>query len=103
MIMNRTDMEINPDVASPAMGLNDNLNFLGKELHVQTENVQSDAPCIRTQVFFHGRVVHTVKYEYSNDLKNSLNLTKIRDRMHKQHRNVIEKIHRQQLKYRKRS
>lgn len=103
MIMNRMDMEINSDVASPAMGLNDNLNFLGKELHVQTENVQSDVPCIRTQVFFHGRVVHTAKYEYSNEVKDSLNLTKIRDLMHKQHMNVIEKINKQQLKYQKQS
>ena len=96
-------MGINPDVASPAMGLNNNLNFLGKELHVQTEIVQSDAPCIRTQVFFHGRVVHTAKSEYSNELKNSLNLTKIRDLMLKQHMNVMEKINKQQLKYQKRS
>ena len=79
MLMNQSDTKIQSNTVNPAMGLNDNLNFLGKELHVQTENVQSSVPCIRTQVFFHGRVVHTAKYEYSTEQCDSLGLSKIRD------------------------
>jgi len=101
--MNRSDMKNQSNAANPAMGLNDNLNFLGKELHIQTENVQSSAPCIRTQVFFHGRVVHTVKYEYSTGKRDSLSLSKIRELMHEQHIRVIEKISEQQTKYQKKS
>ena len=97
--MNQLDMKIPPNVASSAMGLNDNLNFLGKELHVQTENVQSSVPCIRTQVFFHGRVVYTAKYEYSSESSNPLDLLKIRDLMHEQHMRVIKKINEQEAKY----
>lgn len=92
-------MQIQSNVASPAMGLNDNLNFCGKELHVQTEHVQSSAPHIRTHVFFQGRVVHTTRYEYSNDEQDSINLVEIRKLMHRQHMAVIEKISKQQAKY----
>lgn len=98
---NRTDMGIQPNVVSTAMGLNDNLNFLGKELHVQTEHVQSSSPCILTQVFFHGRVIYTTKCEYASETPDAHNLVKIRDLMHKQHMKVMERIGEQQAKYQK--
>ncbi|MBN2321139.1 MAG: hypothetical protein JXR49_18815 [Acidobacteria bacterium] len=103
MDMNRAHMRIQPEAASQAMGLNDNLNFLGKELHVQTENVQSSAPCILTQVFYHGRVIHTAKCEYSTETRDSRDLVKIRDLMVKQHMKVIERIGEQEAKHQKRS
>jgi hypothetical protein len=103
MFMNRAEMETPASVASPAMGLNDNLNFLGKELHVQTENIQSSAPCILTQVFLRGRVIHTAKYEYGNGTQNPRNLAEIRDLMQKQHDKVIERIHERQANYHKRT
>jgi hypothetical protein len=103
MLRNRSDTKIQSNAANPAMGLNDNLNFLGKELHIQTENVQSSAPYIRTQVFFHGRVVHTAKYEYSTEKRDSPDVLRIRELMHKQHMRVIKKISEQQVKYQKQS
>lgn len=84
------------------MGLNDNLNFLGKELHVQTENIQSSSPCILTQVFFHGRVIHTAKHEYTAEIGRSPDLAKIRNLMVRQHMKVVGRISAQQAKYRKR-
>ena len=103
MTMDRTHMGIQSNVASPAMGLNDSLNFLGKELHVQTENVPSSTPCILTQVFFNGRVIHTAKSEYAAGERDSHNLAKIRDLMVKQHMRVIERISEQQAKHQNRS
>jgi hypothetical protein len=101
--MNRPDIQMRTDVASAAMGLNDNLNFLGKELHVQTENVQSSVPCILTQVFLHGRVIHTTKYEYAAELAGSSDLVKIRELMCRQHTKVMDRINQQQAKYQQRS
>jgi hypothetical protein len=43
------------------MGLNDNRVFLGRELHIQTENVRFPAPHIVTQVFSGGRILLTRK------------------------------------------
>ena len=103
MTLDRTDRGIPSKMASPAMGLNDNLNFLGKELHVQTENVPASTPCILTQVFFHGRVIHTAKSEYATEAGGSHNLAKIRDLMVKQHMKVIERISEQRAKYQNRS
>jgi predicted peptidase len=103
MVMYKRDTETRSGVKSPAMGLNDNIDFLGKELHVQTENVDATVPCILTQVFFRGRVIQTVKHEYPTEIRNHNNFSKIHDLMHTQHKDVMEKISRQQEKYRKQS
>ena len=96
-------MQIQSDVASPAMGLNDNLMFCGKVLHIQTEKISSSVPCILTHVFFQGRVIHTTRHEYSNEDHKSDNWVEIRKLMHKQHVGVIEKISKQQAKYQEQS
>jgi hypothetical protein len=103
MVMYKRDMETQFGVKSPAMCLNDNIDFLGKELHVQTENVDTTVPCILTQVFFHGRVIQTVKHKYPTEVCNQNNFSKIHDLMHTQHMDVIKKINGQQEKYRKQS
>ena len=82
----------------PYMSLNDNMSFQGRELHVQTENVQSSPPCIRTHVFSRGRIIHTKTFAFDSDVKDWNDFGKIRDMMQKQHRNVIEKIAQQQSK-----
>ena len=86
-------------VANPTTGLNDNINFLGKELHVQTENVPSTVPYIRTQVFFRGRVIYTAKHELAPDTDGWNDFNKIRELMNAQHLKVIDKISRQKAKY----
>lgn len=42
-------------------GLNDNVDFLGRQLHVQTERIGFPAPQIVTQVFNNGRIVFSKK------------------------------------------
>ena len=96
-------MEFQSGAACATMGFNDNLDFFGKVLHIQTEKVQSAAPCILTQVFYRGRVIHTAKFEYSTDSLDFNDFEKIRNLMHAQHLKVIEKISRQQEKYQKQS
>ena len=103
MTMKQEDMQIQSNVVSPAMGLNDNLNFCGRILHIQTENVKSSTPCILTHVFSQGRVIYTARHEYSNDDHKSDNWVEIRKLMHKQHVGVIEKISKQQAKYQEQS
>lgn len=83
---------------SSAMSLNDNLNFLGKELHIQTENVQSDNPHIRTHVFSSGRVIHTKILAFPVSLMQSRDLNEIHRLMQAQHCEIIDKIYRQQSK-----
>lgn len=81
---------------SSAMSLNDNLDFLGKELHVQTESIQTDTPHIRTHVFSGGRVIHTKILAFPADLVKSRDLNAIRRLMQAQHCEIIDKIYRQQ-------
>jgi hypothetical protein len=100
MAMDGSDKSIQHGVRSPIMSLNDNLDFFGKDVHVQTENVDSTDPYIVTQVFLHGRVVQTTKYEYPDEVRNRNEVVKIHDLMRMQHMEVIEKINRQQEKYR---
>jgi len=96
-------MEFQSGVTTPMMGLNDNINLFGKELHVQTENVKSEKPCILTQVFFHGRVVYTQKNEYLEENREFKDFDKIRDMMRAQHLMVMGKIIRKQAMFQKKS
>ena len=83
---------------SSAMSLNDNLDFMGKALHIQTENVQSEIPHIRTHVFSKGRVIHTKILAFPADLIKSGDPNQIRRLMQSQHCEIIDKISRQQSK-----
>ena len=85
---------------SPTMSLNDNLNFLGKELHIQTENVHTGSLCIRTHVFTGGKIIHTTKSTLSSDTLDLGDFDKIRNLMQSQHKKVIDKIVKQQSKHR---
>ncbi len=76
----------------PAMGLNDKLDFMGRQLHIQTENTGSNAACIVTQVFCNGRVFFTAKSEYPAELGKAQDIKLIQDLMRAQHFTVIEKI-----------
>ena len=81
-----------PASAIPSMGLNDNLVFMGKELHVQTENKGSSALCILTQVFLKGRVIFSTRSEIPFDFHEMHDYGKIQTLMHTQHSQVIQKI-----------
>ena len=82
-----------PSPCIPAtMGLNDNLDFMGRQLHVQTENTRSPGMCIVTQVFSNGRVVFSTKSEYPPGVCESQEFSQIQALMRAQHFRVIEKI-----------
>ena len=67
-------------------GLNNNVEFMGKQLHVQTEGIGSPATFVVTQIFSNGRVVFSKKSECSHDLNEIQNL------MHNQHSQVIQDL-----------
>jgi hypothetical protein len=74
------------------MGLNDNLDFLGTRLHIQTENAKHPIQCIVTQVFSKGRIVFSKKSEYPAGLCATKNPDKIQELMRMQHFQVIQDI-----------
>jgi len=75
-----------------AMGLNDNLDFFGKELHVQTENAGFPIPRIITQVFSSGRIILSRKSEYPADVHQAADPEQIQELMRIQHYRVIREI-----------
>jgi hypothetical protein len=82
----------NPASAVPATGLNDNLEFLGRQLHVQTEHLEYPVARIVTQVFCNGRVMRSKKSEYSADIREARDISKIQQLMNVQHYQVIREI-----------
>jgi len=77
---------------TPVSGLNDNLEFLGKQLHVQTEKIGFPAGRIVTQVFCGGRVVFSKKTNYTAVASGSDDTDHIRELMQSQHLLVIKGI-----------
>jgi hypothetical protein len=78
--------------ATPATGLNDNLEFMGRQLHVQTEHMEYPVARIVTQVFCNGRVMRSKKSEYSAEIRESRDNNKIQQLMNAQHYQVIREI-----------
>ncbi len=78
--------------AAPATGLNNNLDFMGRLLHVQTEHLEYPVARIVTQVFCNGRVMLSKKSEYSADIRESHDIVKIQQLMNAQHYQVIQEI-----------
>jgi hypothetical protein len=76
--------------AQPAPGLNDNVDFMGKRLHIQTESIGSQKPFIVTQVFTNGRVIFSKKTEYPSALYDSY--SELQNMMRMQHVQVMQKI-----------
>lgn len=73
-------------------GLNDNLEILGKHLHIQTENTGFPTVRIVTQVFCGGRVILSRKTDHVSDAGDDGNTTLLRKRMNAQHSQVIKEI-----------
>ena len=73
-------------------GLNDNLEFMGKQLHVQTENVRFPAAHVVTQVFFRGKVILSKKSDYPVEVHEIGDIDKMQELMHTQHSQVIKDI-----------
>jgi hypothetical protein len=74
-----------------APGLNDSLEFMGRQLHVQTEKTGFPVPRIVTQVFSNGRVVLSRKSDILPDPE-SWKFAKIQELMRSQHFQTIQEI-----------
>jgi hypothetical protein len=77
-------------------GLNSSLEFMGKQLHVQTERIGYPTPRIVTEVFSNGRVVFSMKSEIPVEGPESQESAKIEDRMRTQHLQTIQEIEEKQ-------
>jgi len=73
-----------------APGLNNNLEFMGKHLHVQTERIGSPTPRIVTQVFSNGRVVFSKRSEIAEI--ESQEFTRVEELMRTQHLQTMREI-----------
>jgi hypothetical protein len=85
---------MNGDIPMPApvSGLNDNLEFMGRQLHIQTENAGIPATRIVTQVFCGGRVILSRKTDHPSIMGDSGAIANIRDLMNSQHLQIIKEI-----------
>jgi hypothetical protein len=93
------NMKEHTSEASPASlvpGLNDNVEFMGRQLHVQTEYAGFPAAHVITQIFCRGRVVLTRKSGCQPGISDSGTSDKIRELMHSQHCRIIQEIRNKQ-------
>ena len=81
-----------PLAGTPAPGLNDNLVFMGKDLHIQTEDTGDAGHCITTQVFCEGRVILSTKSAYASSGQELQSASQRVELMRAQHFNVIREI-----------
>jgi len=81
-----------PAPSTPMMGLNDNLEFMGKALHIQTENLGFTGRRITTQVFCNGKVILSANSEYPPTIRDRNDQSQVRELMRKQHFNVIREL-----------
>ncbi|NLT65898.1 MAG: hypothetical protein GXX84_04775 [Acidobacteria bacterium] len=72
-------------------GLNDNVEFMGKLLHIQTEKIGFPKPHIVTQVFCNGRILASNKSEISPPLNGSPVRT-VQDLMQEQHLRTLREL-----------
>lgn len=73
-------------------GLNDNMEFLGRCLHVQTEHMDLPKSHIVTQVYSNGRILLSKKKECSPDIHGSQNFAGIQTMMREQHYKILQEI-----------
>jgi hypothetical protein len=76
----------------PAVGLNNNLEFMGRQLHVQTEYIDMPIGRIVTQVFCGGRILLSRKLECPPEAPESRDTQLLQRTMNEQHHQVIREI-----------
>jgi flagellar biosynthesis protein FlhG len=81
-----------PAVTVTATGFNDNLVIMGRELHVQTEDMGCEARCITTQVFWEGHVILSTRADYPAMTRTPQESSQVIEWMRIQHFNVIREI-----------
>ena len=84
--------------AMPTMGLNDNFDFMGRGLHIQTEDLGDGGHYITTNVFCDGRVILSTKSEYPAALRDPKYSSQMVELMRAQHFNVIRELENRKMK-----
>jgi len=87
-----------PVPCSPVQGMNDNIEFLGRQLHIQTEDTGLPRKCITTQVFLNGRVVHSTRQQYGAPGSSMPDREQISELMRSQHLSVMREIEGQKMR-----
>jgi len=82
----------------PVTGLNDNVEFLGRQLHIQTEFIELPNSHIVTQVFSNGRVLLSRKSEFPSGNPQSLDIHELQRAMNAQHRQALQEISEKQAR-----
>jgi len=82
----------------PVTGLNDNLEFMGRRLHIQTEHMELPVARIVTQVFSNGRVLLSKKMECPADIHEPHDVGRIQKLMSAQHYQVLQEIEAKQAR-----
>jgi hypothetical protein len=90
--LNKKNMNGDIPMPAPVSGLNDNLEFMGRQLHIQTENTGLPPIRIVTQVFCGGRVILSRKTDHTSITGDSGAINNLRDLMNSQHYQIIKKI-----------
>jgi flagellar biosynthesis protein FlhG len=93
-VMNSADREVGTEseiltAMTPIVGLDDRLEFKGKQLRIKTDNMGYTGRCITTQVFCEGRVILSTKSDYAPVLQDADYTNHIKALMRKQHFDVI--------------
>ena len=85
--------ESSEGIAQPTRvpGLNDNLEFMGRQIHIQTESAGFPEARIVTQVFSKGKVLFSRKTDYAA-ADDSGGTARIQELMNSQHIQVIKEI-----------
>jgi flagellar biosynthesis protein FlhG len=81
-----------PAPTTPVMGFNDSLEYMGRELHIQTEDLGYTGRSITTQVFYGGRVIYSARTEYPATAQDPCDRSLVIELMRKQHFNVMREI-----------
>jgi hypothetical protein len=97
----KTAVSEEDNVPSPLPGLNDNLEFLGRRLHVQTEDLGPSKRSVTTQVFLNGRVVHSTKSAYPESTGGGPQRELVGELMRAQHLTVMKEIQSQKERFAK--
>jgi hypothetical protein len=83
---------MNNELKAAVAGLNDNVEFMGRQLHIQTEHMDMPVARIITQVFSNGRVLLSKKTECPPDISASGDSHRIQSLMSAQHYRVLQEI-----------
>ncbi len=82
----------------PVTGLNDNVEFLGRQLHIQTEYIEQPNSHIVTQVFCSGRVMLSRKSDCPPGTQESQSPRCLQEAMNTQHQKTLCEINNKQAR-----